>query len=107
MSGPAPGHIVAEISVHDDETYEDYVARSGPVLEKYGAELLVHAFVDAGDVRVREGGRSFERLVVVRFADLARVTEFYESDDYQAIIGLRHASAQSHVYHAAGVPPTA
>jgi uncharacterized protein (DUF1330 family) len=107
MSGDAPGYIVAEISVRDGETYDDYVVRSGPVLEKYGAELLVHAFVDAGDVRVREGGRTFERLVVVRFASLARVTEFYESDDYQAIIGLRHGSADSHVYHAAGVAPTA
>lgn len=103
MSQDAPGYIVAEITVRDGETYEDYVTRSGPVLDKYGAELLVHALVDAGDVRVREGGRSFERLVVVRFASLARVTEFYESDDYQGVIGLRHASADSHVYHAAGV----
>ena len=106
MTEGAPGYIVAEISVRDGETYDDYVARSRPVLEKYGAELLVHAFVDAGEVRVREGGRSFERLVVVRFASLARVSEFYESDDYQAIIGLRHASAESHVYHAAGLTPS-
>jgi uncharacterized protein (DUF1330 family) len=107
MSEPPPGYIVAEISVRDGETYDDYVARSGPVLERYGAELLVHAFVDSGEVLVREGGRSFERLVVVRFESLQRVSEFYESDDYQAIVGLRHASAVSHVYHAAGVAPTA
>lgn len=103
----APGYIVAEITTHDAETYEEYVERSGPVLAKYGAELLVHAFTDAGEVQVREGDREFERLVVVRFADLDRVTEFYDSEDYQAIVGLRHASAQSHVYHATGVAPPA
>lgn len=101
----APGYIVAEITTHDDETYAEYVERSGHVLAKYGAELLVHAFTGSGEVLVKEGGREFERLVVVRFESLQRVTDFYHSDDYQAVIGLRHASADSHVYHAVGVPP--
>lgn len=105
MSDQAPGYIVAEITTHDDETYEEYVERSGPVLAAYGAELLVHAFTAPGEVLVKEGGREFERLVVVRFESLDRVTEFYHSDDYQSIGGLRHASAESHVYHAAGVAP--
>lgn len=100
----APGYIVAEISAHDVETYEEYVERSGPVLARYGAELLVHAFAETGEVVVKEGGRRFERLVVVRFDSAERVAEFYDSDDYQAVIGLRHASADSHVYHATGVP---
>jgi len=103
----ARGYIVAEITAHDDETYQEYVERSAPVLSRYGAELLVHAFTDTGEVLVKEGGRRFERLVVVQFESIDRVAEFYHSDDYQAIIGLRHASADSHVYHAAGVLPSA
>jgi uncharacterized protein (DUF1330 family) len=106
MSAGAPGYIVAEVTVHDGETYDEYLARSAPVLEKYGARLLVHAFTASGDVLVKEGGRAFERLVVVEFDSLDRVTEFYHSDDYQAVVGLRHASAVSHVYHAAGVQPS-
>jgi uncharacterized protein (DUF1330 family) len=101
----APGYIVAEVTAHDAETYAEYVERSTPVLEKYGARLLVHAFSADGDVVVKEGGRSFERLVVVEFDSLDRVTEFYHSEDYQQVIGLRHESADSHVYHASGVAP--
>lgn len=102
-SGP-PGYIVAEITVSDAETYDEYVERSGPVLHQYGARLLVHGFCADGDVIVKEGGRAFERLVVVEFESLDRVTEFYHSEDYQQVIGLRHASADSHVYHVAGLP---
>ncbi|MBD8608808.1 DUF1330 domain-containing protein [Aeromicrobium sp. CFBP 8757] len=98
-----PGYIVAEVTVHDAETYDQYVERSGPVLEKYGARLLAHAFPAAGELIVKEGGRTFERLVIVQFESLDRVTEFYHSPDYQAVIGLRHDAAESHVYHLAGV----
>ncbi|NRQ48856.1 DUF1330 domain-containing protein [Aeromicrobium stalagmiti] len=104
MSSAGPGYIVAEVTVHDAETYDQYVERSGPVLEKYGARLLAHAFPAQGELVVREGGREFERLVLVQFESLDRVTEFYDSDDYQAIVGLRHDSATSHVYHLQGVP---
>ena len=97
------GYIVAEVTVHDAAGYEEYVERSGPVLEKYGATLLVHGFTELGEVLVKEGGRSFERLVVVEFESPERVAEFYASDDYQSVIGVRHATATSHVYHAAGV----
>jgi uncharacterized protein (DUF1330 family) len=101
----APGYIVAEITPHDAESYQEYVERSAPVLARYGAELLVHAFTDDGEVLVKEGGRQFERLVVIQFESIDRVAEFYHSDDYQSIIRLRHASAVSHVYHVTGVLP--
>ncbi|MRJ75791.1 DUF1330 domain-containing protein [Aeromicrobium sp. SMF47] len=102
-AGQGRGYIVAEVTVHDHETYEQYVERSGPVLEKYGARLLAHAFPAQGELVVREGGREFERLVLVEFESLERVTEFYDSADYQAVVGFRHDSATSHVYHLQGI----
>lgn len=104
MTDQEPGYIVAEITVEDQATYDEYVERSGVVLEKYGARLLANAFMAPGDLRVVEGGRTFERLVIVAFESLDRITEFYHSADYQAVIGLRQASATSHVYHLRGVP---
>jgi uncharacterized protein (DUF1330 family) len=41
---------VAEVTVHDDETYDEYLRRSAPVQERYGAKLLVHACTDPGEV---------------------------------------------------------
>jgi len=41
MVADSRGYIVAEITVHETETYDEYVVRSGVVLEKYGARLLV------------------------------------------------------------------
>lgn len=98
-----PGYLVAEVTVHDAEAYDEYVARSAAVLAKYGAKLLAHAFPGEGELIVKEGGRQFERLVIVEFESLDRVTEFYESADYQEVVGLRHTSAESHVYHLQGI----
>lgn len=103
MVADSRGYIVAEITVHETETYDEYVVRSGVVLEKHGARLLAQAFTARGELLVKEGGREFERLVLVEFDSLERVTDFYESPDYQAVIGLRHRSADSHVYHLQGV----
>ena len=89
------GYLFAELDVVDAvHFYSEYMPRVRPVLEKYGA-----AFLAANDDPVvKEGGRSVKRVVLLEFESLQRAEEFYDSDDYQTIIGYRFDSARSHLY---------
>lgn len=89
------GYLFAELDVVDAEHfYNEYMPRVRPVLEKFQA-----VFLAASDApRVKEGGRSVRRVVLLEFASLQVAEEFYHSNDYQAVIGHRFKSARSHLY---------
>jgi uncharacterized protein (DUF1330 family) len=55
-------------------------------------------------VEIVEGNWPFTRTVLIEFPskELARV--WYESDEYQAVVGLRHRSATSNLVIASGYP---
>lgn len=95
------GYLFAELDVTDSaHFYNEYMPRVYPVLKKYGATFL------AGDDApvVKEGDRLVKRVVLLEFESPQRVEEFYHSDDYQAVIGYRFDSAQSHLYVFKGLP---
>ncbi len=89
------GYIYAELDVTDQDYFNrEYAPRVQPVLEKYGAKFLV----SGGNPDVREGGRPVKRIVFLEFDSAARAKEFYDSPDYQAVIGYRFDSAATHLY---------
>ena len=58
------------------------------------------------DVDIIEGSWPFTRTVLIEFPSKQAARSWYESDDYQAVVGLRHGSATSNLVIAAGYPPT-
>ena len=50
-----------------------------------------------------EGPEETSRVVVIEFDSLERVKSFYESDEYQAAIGLRTAASTGQLIAVAGV----
>jgi len=91
----AKGFIYAEVSVTNPEYFNrEYATRVQPVLQKYGARFLVAG----GNPEVREGGRSVQRVVFLEFESADQAREFYDSPDYQAVIGYRLDSATAHLY---------
>lgn len=88
---------------HDYETRQEYVERSAPVLVRHDAGCSCPPSSTLLRCPCRRVAASFERLVVGKLESIDRVAEFHHSDDYEAIIALRHASADSHVYHPVGV----
>ena len=92
---PSKGYIFAEVDVTNPDYFNtEYAPRVGPVLAKYGARFLVAG----GNPEVREGGRAVKRVVFLEFESPARAREFYDSADYQAVIGYRFDSANTHLY---------
>jgi uncharacterized protein (DUF1330 family) len=96
-------YIIAEIEVSDPETYDKYKARTPGVIEQYGGRFIVRG----GKAQVLEGDRQTERLVVIEFPDVAAARRFYDSPEYQAIIGLRHRASKGRLILVDGVAPGA
>ena len=94
------GYLLAELDVTDPVYFNaEYMPRVQPVLQHYGARFLVAT--DAPEVR--EGGRVAKRVVFIEFDSPARAREFYDSKNYQDVIGYRFDSATAHLYILDGV----
>jgi uncharacterized protein (DUF1330 family) len=80
----AKGYWIVRVSVHDQESYPDYLAAAKPAFEKFGANFIV----GGGPFDSMEGS-SRDRNVVVEFKDLATAKACYQSPDYQAAKAIR------------------
>jgi len=94
------GYIIAEVEVTDPETYATYRAQTPGVVERYGGRFIVRG----GSAELLEGERQPGRIVVIEFADVAAARRFYDSPDYQAIIGIRQRAATSRLILVEGHP---
>jgi uncharacterized protein (DUF1330 family) len=95
------GYIIAEVDVTDPETYDTYRAQTPGVIERYGGRFIVRG----GAAELLEGDDPPARLVVIEFADVATARRFYDSPEYQKIIGIRHRAARSRLILVEGCAP--
>ena len=77
-------------------------ARVFETTKGYGGRILA-----ANDAEVREGSIPHLRTIVGEFPSLEKARAWYESEGYQAIIGLRHNSTTGHLFMVEGLvmPP--
>lgn len=97
----APAYLIAEVLVTNPEGYPAYMKAVTPVIAEYGGRYIVRA----GENEVPEGRPLEGRLVVIEFPDYARLLEFWNSEDYQAIKPLRTDNANSRIILADGIAP--
>jgi len=83
-----PAYIVAQMQIHDIETYRDYGAKVPPTVAAFDGKIL--AASDTAEVR--EGTQQYPRTVLVEFPNMDAARAWYESDEYQAILPLRQKS---------------
>ena len=82
----AAAYFVFNHKVLDSDTLNnDYLGKAVECLNKYNPEILV---VHQG-VTVVEGKTPYDRLVILKFESREQAMEWYNSDEYQAIIDLR------------------
>jgi uncharacterized protein (DUF1330 family) len=93
------GYIIARVNVTDPEKYKDYTAVTPGLIAKYGGRFIVRG----GETVTLEGPAETGRVVVIEFDSLDQAKSFYESDDYQAAIGLRVAASTGQLIAVAGV----
>ena len=92
-------YLIAEIEVTDPETYEEYRRQVAPTVERYGGRFLVRG----GAVHGLEGEGNPKRLVVIQFSNMARLREWYQSDEYERLKRIRQHSSTGKVLAVEGV----
>ena len=92
-------YAIAQLSIHDRERYQKYVAGFMPILIKYGGRLL------AADEKpeVLEGSWDRNRIVVLSFPDRDSLRKWAMSDEYREIAKDRIASADGPILLVHGV----
>lgn len=92
-------YLIAQLKVTDPDAFERYRTKVPDVIERYGGRYLVRG----GATDVLEGALPMPRLVVIAFPSMADAKRFYDSPDYQDIIGLRTAASEGVVTLVEGV----
>ena len=88
-----PAYVIFGGTTHDPEGMGKYAQASGPILAQYGGKLL-----SAGPpVEVLEGEPN-PGNAIVEFESVEAAQRWYNSPEYQAVIGLRHAAMTGWVF---------
>jgi uncharacterized protein (DUF1330 family) len=81
-------YLVVNSTIDDPELLNEYVQAAGPTLGIVPVNVLA---VDT-ECKTIEGEPPGPRTVILEFESEADFHTWYESPEYQAIIGMRHAS---------------
>ena len=87
-----PAYLVAGNDVTDLESMQKYAEAVGPTLEGYDVKLIAPApdkVATGGDVIHKEGDFKPSRVVILEFANMQQLQDWYHSPAYQEIIDLR------------------
>jgi uncharacterized protein (DUF1330 family) len=92
-------YLVADIDVHDVETYAEYSRLAQATFEGYGE---VTYLVRGGKVEVLEGNWQPKKFFIIRFEDREKAMTWYNSQPYREVMKLRLASSTSNVFMVGG-----
>lgn len=85
------GYAIFTETINDQAGYDGYVAKALPtIVQRGGKVVVVH-----DDPDVIEGNWHGSRTVVLEFESVGAAREWYNSPEYQAIVGERHAAAEA------------
>jgi uncharacterized protein (DUF1330 family) len=96
-------YLIANLQVTDPAKFATYGQQVAPLIARYGGRYLVRG----GAVTPVEGDPGLQRLVIVEFAELATLKQFYDSDEYAPLIRLRQSAATGSVALVEGYTPPA
>lgn len=97
----AKAYAIAQVTINDLDGYQEYA--TAPHLDIFGKFGGTIAAVDQG-AEVIEGNWPFNLVVLVEFPSKEQARAWYNSDEYQAIVGIRHTNATSTVAIFGGLP---
>lgn len=95
---PVTVYLIADIKIHDWETYREYEAGFPEVIAPYGGKI--HAVAD--NPRVIEGDWNSARIVVLSFPDEAAFDDWYGAEATQKLIEKRTAASTANLLLATG-----
>jgi len=77
-------YVIVEVTQRDPQARERYSAAAAPTLKTYGGE-----FIATGSLDLLFGEAAFSRGAIIRFPDRDTALNWYNSDEYQALIDDR------------------
>ena len=81
-------YFVLQYEVNDRDLYREYQVGAGATVQTHGVEVVIY---DEAAETI-EGTPPGKQTVVLKFRDTAHFREWHDSDEYQAVIGKRHAA---------------
>ncbi len=87
----AKGYVVVTELIRDTAGYRSYVEKVRRTIQQAGGRIIVADDHPA----VLEGQWHGSRTVVLEFESVEGAHRWYDSAEYQAIVGLRRAAAES------------
>ena len=82
-------YLIADVRVTNPAQYETYKKWSSQAITEHQAEVCVRG----GKAITLEGDWTPERIVVLKFADIAAAQAYYESSSYQTGKAAREGAA--------------
>ena len=92
-------YVIAQVDVHDQETYDTYRAGTPDSIASFGGEFIVRG----GAIEGLEGEPPRSRMVVIEFPSQAQAKAWYDSEEYTALREIRQRAASADVVLAEGV----
>jgi uncharacterized protein (DUF1330 family) len=87
-----PAYAVVNVRrVVENTEMTEYRSKVQATLDLYGGRFLARG----GAVDIREGDWKPERLVVIEFPSIEEARDWYDSPEYQAIVGLRTRNSET------------
>lgn len=92
-------YFIVDLDIFDPDGFREYQQKVGATIEQYGGKYLVRGA--AGETV--EGNWQTHRMVMLEFASLEQATRWLNSEEYQAIIGIRHRTTHTQAILVEGV----
>jgi uncharacterized protein (DUF1330 family) len=97
-----PAYVIADVTVTDPTTMEEYRKQVPATLVRYGGRFLVRG----GAHDTLEGDWKPNRLVVLEFPSMEQARRWYDSEEYRGPKALRLKSGRTNLVMVEGLSTT-
>jgi uncharacterized protein (DUF1330 family) len=94
-----PAYVIADVTVTDQATMDEYRKQVPATIAKYGGRFLVRA----GAHQTLEGDWKPNRLVVLEFPTMDAARRWYDSEEYREPKALRFKAGRANLVMVEGV----
>ena len=88
----AKGYWIAQVTVTDPKTYEEYKAANAIAFAKFGGRFVVR-----GGAQVTKEGSTHPRSVVIELPNYEAALACYDSPEYQIALAIRQGISQGNL----------
>jgi uncharacterized protein (DUF1330 family) len=94
----AKAYVVAEITITDPQSYEEYRKLVLPTVLAFGGQFLVRGGTRIQCEGVDDAHHDQMRTVILEFPSLSQAREWYDSPAYKEAKALRQAASQGRLF---------